>query len=157
LFWRNSGCSAEHKTPGIRFQTIPQRRKMLGILDWGTKIEENSRNFILKPFHGRDATRNSVLWNKKRSKLSEFCSEAFCQRKQASNSVCWSRIFCKTDIFHVIPFRSELRNRLFREPRNEHFLPRNNGNCSESIQGNFFRNEIPLLTLVHLSSGERTG
>ncbi len=33
-------------------------------------------------------------------------------------------------------------------PRNEHFLPQNNGNHSESIPRNFFRNEIPFPTLV---------
>jgi hypothetical protein len=32
LFGRNSGCSAERKSLGIPFQTIPQRRKMPGIL-----------------------------------------------------------------------------------------------------------------------------
>jgi hypothetical protein len=31
--------------------------------------------------------------------------------------------------------------------RNEQFLPRNNGSCSESIPRNFCRNEIPLPTL----------
>jgi hypothetical protein len=30
LFRRNSGCSAEHKTLGIPFRTIPQKRRMLG-------------------------------------------------------------------------------------------------------------------------------
>ncbi len=34
----------------------------------------------------------------------------------------------------------------FGMPRNEHFLPRNNGSCSESIP-EFFRDEIPLQTL----------
>ncbi len=29
-------------------------------------------------------------WKKNRSKLSEFCSEAFCGRKHALNSVCWN-------------------------------------------------------------------
>jgi hypothetical protein len=38
LFQRNSGCSAEQKTIGIPFRTIPQRRKMLGILFCGTNL-----------------------------------------------------------------------------------------------------------------------
>jgi hypothetical protein len=38
LFRRNSGCSAEQTTLGIKFRTIPQRRKKLGILYRGTKI-----------------------------------------------------------------------------------------------------------------------
>jgi hypothetical protein len=36
LFRRNSGCSAEQKTIEIPFRTIPQGRKMLGILFCGT-------------------------------------------------------------------------------------------------------------------------
>jgi hypothetical protein len=47
LSGRNSGCSAEHKTLGIPFRTIPQRRRMLGIMYHGTKIEANSRNSAL--------------------------------------------------------------------------------------------------------------
>jgi hypothetical protein len=37
LFQRNSGCSAEQKTVGIPFGTIPHGRKMLKILFHGTK------------------------------------------------------------------------------------------------------------------------
>jgi hypothetical protein len=54
----------------------------------------------------------------------------------ALNSVSWSRIFCKTNLFNVIPFHSELRNCLFRKPRNEHFLTRNNPNRSDYIPRN---------------------
>jgi hypothetical protein len=45
-FRRNFGCSAEKKTLGIPFRIIPQRRKKLGILYCGTKIEANSRNSV---------------------------------------------------------------------------------------------------------------
>ncbi len=51
---------------------------------------------------------------------------AFCGRKHAFNSVCRSRIFL-IQIFHVIPFCSEVRNWLFYKPRKEHFLLQNNG------------------------------
>jgi hypothetical protein len=37
----------EHKTLGIPFQTVPQRRKMLRKLDHGTKIKANSRKSVL--------------------------------------------------------------------------------------------------------------
>jgi len=69
-FRRNSGCSAERKTLGIPFRTIPWRKKMHGILYSGTKIEANPRNSV--PNHSAEEknSRNSVLWNKK-SKLSE--------------------------------------------------------------------------------------
>jgi hypothetical protein len=36
LLRRNSGCSAEQKTIGIPFRTIPWKRKMLGIFYSGT-------------------------------------------------------------------------------------------------------------------------
>jgi hypothetical protein len=50
---------------------------MLRILFSGTKIEENPWNSV--PNHSAEEknVRNSVPWNKNRSKLSEFRSEAF--------------------------------------------------------------------------------
>ena len=66
LFRRNSG---------IPFRTVPQRRKMLGILYHGTKIEANSRNFVRNHSAEEKTTRNSVPWNKNRSKLSEIVPE----------------------------------------------------------------------------------
>jgi hypothetical protein len=75
--------SAEQKTLGIPFRTVPQRRKMLGI-----------------PFRGKN-----------RSKFLEFLSEACLGLKHAVYSVCWRRrIFCKTNFFHAIFFRPEPRN-----------------------------------------------
>jgi hypothetical protein len=134
LFRQNSGRSSEQKTLGIPFRTIPQRRKMLGILYHGTKIEANSRNSVLNHSAEEKTTRNSVSWNKNRSKHLEFCSEPF--RGGENNSefryveqkknqtlgipfrscirqkhfVCRSRIFCPTNFFHTISFRSEPRN-----------------------------------------------
>ncbi len=43
-FRRNSGCSAEQKTLGIPFRTIPRKRKQLGIPFRRTKIVTNTRN-----------------------------------------------------------------------------------------------------------------
>ena len=52
-------------------------------------------------------------------------------------------LFCKTSFFRGIPLRSVPSFGIgssaeFGIPRNEHFLPRNNGNRSESIPRNFF-------------------
>ncbi len=99
LFRRNSGCFAEQKTLGITFRIIPQRRKRLGILYHGPRIEANSRNSVPNHSAEEKSTRNSVPWNKKRSKLSESGSEACLGQKHAANSVCWSRIFCQTNFF----------------------------------------------------------
>jgi hypothetical protein len=54
LFWRNSGCSTEQKTPGIPFRTIPQKRKMLGILFHGTKKGSKLSEFSSELFRGRE-------------------------------------------------------------------------------------------------------
>jgi hypothetical protein len=69
--------NAWKKTLGIPFRTIPRKRKMLGIPFHGTKIEANPRNSV--PNHSTEEknVRNSVPWNKNRSKLLEFRSEAF--------------------------------------------------------------------------------
>ncbi len=99
LFQWNSSCSAEQKTLGIPFRTVPQRRKMLRILYQGTKVEENSQNFVLNhsaeqkilgilfrtvpkrrktlriPFRGKK------MGGKNRSKLSEFRSKACLGKK----------------------------------------------------------------------------
>jgi hypothetical protein len=84
LFRRNSGCSAEQKTLGLLFQTFLQRREMLGILYRGAKIKANSRNSILNHSVEEKTTRNSVPWNKNRSKHLELCSEPFRGRKNNS-------------------------------------------------------------------------
>jgi hypothetical protein len=60
LFRRNAGCSAEQKTLEIPFQIIPERRKKLGILYRGTKIEANSRNSV--PKHVSDENTLSILF-----------------------------------------------------------------------------------------------
>jgi hypothetical protein len=96
-----SGCSAEQKT----FRIIPQRRKKLGILYRGTKKEANSQNFVPNYSSKEKPTRSSVPRNKKRSKFSEFRSEACLGQKHAVNSVCWSRIFVNK-LFSIFPFRA---------------------------------------------------
>ncbi len=145
---------------------------MLGILYRG----KNSRNSVLYHSAEERTTRNSVPWNKNRSKHLEFCSEPcrgrknnseFCSmeqkycrsklsefrseaclgRKHAVNSVCCTRIICRTNFFMLFPsvpsFGIDSSANLGM-PRNEQFLPRNNENLSEE----FFRNENPLPTLL---------
>jgi hypothetical protein len=138
LFRLNSGCSAEQKILGIPFRTVPQRRKMFGILYYGTKLEANARNSVLN--HSAEKKNNT-----------EFRSQACLRRKHAVNSVCLRRIFCKKKHFFM-PFPSVPSFVIDSSvklgmPRNEHFLPRNNGSCAESIPRNFF-DEIPLPTLA---------
>jgi hypothetical protein len=98
--------SAEQKTLEIPFRTVQQRRRMLGILYPGTKIEENSRISVLNhsadqktlriPFRTVPQRRKMLritFLGKNRSKLSEFCSEACLRQKHAVSSVYWSTIF----------------------------------------------------------------
>jgi hypothetical protein len=47
LFRRNSGCSAEQKTIGIPFRTIPRKIKMLGIPFHWTEIQANFWKYVL--------------------------------------------------------------------------------------------------------------
>jgi hypothetical protein len=60
LFRRNSGCSAEQKTLGIPFQTIPRKRNQLGIPFRGAKKEAKSRNSV--PKHVSDKNTLSILF-----------------------------------------------------------------------------------------------
>jgi hypothetical protein len=65
------GSSAEQKTLGILFRTLPRKRKQLGIPFSGTKIEANSkitfRTLLRKrkqleiPFHGTKKEENSWI------------------------------------------------------------------------------------------------
>jgi hypothetical protein len=108
-FRRNSGCSAEQKLSELRsepfrgrenssefrsveqkykqtlrisFRTLQRKRKQLRIPFRGTKLEASSRNFLPNFSAEEKTTRNSVPWNKKRSKLSELCSEPFRGREK---------------------------------------------------------------------------
>jgi hypothetical protein len=92
---------------------------MLGIPLRITKTEANSRNSVpkhLTTFEVRTKRFVKLFW-----------------------------LFLKANLFCVFSFHSKLRNRLFHGPRlaqNEHFLPRNYGNCFESILRIFFENSI---------------
>jgi hypothetical protein len=58
------------KVSEFRSETIPRKRKMLGIPYRGTKLKQNFRNFVLNNSAEEKTTRNSVPWNKDNSKLS---------------------------------------------------------------------------------------
>ncbi len=90
MFRWNSGCSAEQKTLGIPFRTVPQRSRMLGILNHGTKIQADSRN--------------SVLNHSVEQKTLGIQFQSMPRTKLAVSSVCWSRTFCKIIFFK--PFSS---------------------------------------------------
>ncbi len=129
MFRRNSGCSAEQKTLGIPFRTIPQKRKMLGILCHETKLEANSRNFVLN--HSAEQKTLGIAFQTvpQRSKMLEFRSEACLEQKHAVYSVCKSRIFFIKLTFFM-PFSSVPSLGIDSSvklgmPRNEHFLPWN--------------------------------
>ncbi len=121
-----------HSAEVIRFWTIPQKIKQLRIPFRGTKCKQ---------------THGILFWTipRKRQQLKEFCFEACLRRKHAVNSVCWSRIFFKLIFFMPFPpvpsFGIDSSVNLGM-PRNEHFLPRNNGSCSESIPQKIFRKKF---------------
>jgi hypothetical protein len=94
LFRRNSGCSAELKTLGIPFRTVSLKRKMLGILYSGTKIEANSWNSIPNHSVEEKTTRNSVPKH-----LTTF-------EVQTNHFVKLFWLFCKTNFLRIIPFRA---------------------------------------------------
>jgi hypothetical protein len=132
LFRRNSGCSAKRKNSR---NSVPkgsaEEKNVRNSVPWN-KIRSKRSEFHSEPFRGRENNSEfrsveqkykqalGILFRpfRGRDNNSEFRSEACLGRKHAVNSVCWSRIFAKTNFFHAISFRSELRNRLFRKLRN---------------------------------------
>jgi hypothetical protein len=108
---------------GIPFQTFQQKRKQLEILFRGAKKESNSRNSV--PNHSAEI---KLLRVECRGRLSDqICCASFLKL----------HFFAE---FHSVPFRA-LESELGM-PRNEHFLPRNNGNRSESVLQNFFETKF---------------
>ncbi len=139
MFRRNSGCSAG---PENSRNSVPnhsaEEKKSRNSVPWNKNRSKLSKFLNHSP--EEKLTQNSVMWNKIRSKFSVFRSEACLGQKHAVNFVCWSRIFCKPIFF--MSFRSvpnfEIDSSVKRMPRNDHFLPRNNGNHFESVLRNFF-------------------
>jgi hypothetical protein len=112
LFRRNSGCSAEQKTLGIPFRTVPQKRRMLGILYNGTKIEANSRIFVLN--HSVEQKTLGILFRtvpQRRKMLGisfrKARNELFLPRNNGSHSESIPRNFFGTKFrcqpYHLLP------------------------------------------------------
>ncbi len=110
---------------------VPNRsteEKMLAILYHGTKLEANARNSVLN-----HSAEEKTTWNSVPKHVSH--------EKMLSVLFAGSGFFVKLIFF--MPFHSVSGFGIdssinFGMPRNEHFLPRNNGSCSESIPRNFF-------------------
>ncbi len=121
-FRRNSGCSAEQKTLGIPFRTLPRKREQLGIpfrgtkqkqtpiilfptLLWkrtqlgipfrGTKIEANSWNSVPNHSAGENTTRNSLPCNKKQKKTLGMRFRTIPRKRNQLRTNCGSRTFQK--------------------------------------------------------------
>jgi hypothetical protein len=93
---------------------------MLGIPFRGKKIGANIRNSV--PKHVSDKNMRSILFG-------------------------GARFFVKLMPFSSVPSLGIDSSVYLGIPRNEHFLPRNNGNHSESIPRNFFGNSLANPTL----------
>ncbi len=124
-------CTVEQifkQTLGIPFRIILRKRKMLRIPFHITKIEANSQNSIPNQSVEEKTTQNFIPWIKNRSKLIVLLRYFDC--------------ILKTNFFCVFPFHSVSSFGINSSadlgmPRNEHFLPRNNGNRFVSIPRNF--------------------
>ncbi len=85
-----------------------------------------------------------------RPKISKIVSEKTTFEVQTNHLVKLLWLFCKNNICRIIPFRFELPNWPFHGLRNEHFIPRDNGNRSQSIPWIFSeRISVPQPYLLH--------
>jgi hypothetical protein len=92
FFRQNSVCSAAQKTLGILFQTVLQRKKMLGILYHGTKIEANSRNSILKHSAEENNSEFHSVEHKSKQTLGILFQTIPQKRKQLGVPFCGTKI-----------------------------------------------------------------
>jgi hypothetical protein len=98
---------------------------------------ESSRNSFPNRSAEEKNARKSVPWKKNRSKLSEFHSEACLGQKHAGRAGYFvKQIFLM--VFSSVPSLGIDSSVKLGMPRNEQFLPRNNGSHSESNPRNFF-------------------
>jgi hypothetical protein len=72
-----------------------------------------SRNSVPNPSTEEKTTRNTVPWNKNRSKLPLFCSEPFCGREHNSEFRSVKPYRCKFSEFRSEPFRGREHNSEF--------------------------------------------
>jgi hypothetical protein len=166
-FRRNSGCSAEQKISEFcsePFLGIPFRGTKTEALIICSEpfcgrehnsefrsVEPKQMQFLGIPFltipRKRTQLGNPFRATKNRNKLSKCPSEPFRGRETNLEQVGFGRACApcaaRTRRFGLIPFRSVPSFGIGSSaelgmPRNECFLPRNNGNRSESIPRNFF-------------------
>jgi hypothetical protein len=116
----------------ILFRTLPRRENNSKFLSVQQKIETNSRNVV--PYHSVEEkpTQNKTRQPNISKIVSERTTLMYRQIILLSNFAAVSAEFRSVPSFGI-GSSAELGM-----PRNESFLPRNNGSCSESIPRNFF-------------------
>ncbi len=126
---------------GIPFRTIPWKRTKLGIPFRATKIEIYSRNAVPNHSVGEKPTQNKM----RQLIISINVAEKMIFEIQTNYLVklfccCFVKLIFSAE-FHSVPFRPSfgiVSSAELGMPRNECFLPQNNGTRSESIPRNFF-------------------
>ncbi len=143
-FRRDSACFAEEKDLGIPLRTNSQKRKTLGIPSLTIFGGEKPRNSVPNNFFSEEKNFGILfLTNSRNRKHSKIHSKLFLGTENTRKKTTFVSCFVKLHYFaefHSDPFRSEVRNGLFLDTRNdtdEHFIPRNNKNRSEAIPRNF--------------------
>ncbi len=146
-FRRSSGCSAEHKSLGIPFRTLPRNRKQLEILFRGTKILGISRSVVPNHSAEEKTTQNITRQPKKVSEKTTF-------EVRTNHFVKLFCLFCKTDFLRGISFPSSFgtgSSAELRMAQNEHFLPWNNGSLPSLFRRIFSElNSVPNSSYVGL-------
>ncbi len=118
-FRRNSVYFAEEKNFGMQFRTIFWKRKTIPF----------------RTIFGRKKTRNSIPNHFQKRKHLKIHCKPFLGTENSKKTMTFVSCFVKLYYFCGIPFDSFDEHGI---PRNEHFFPRNNENCSESILRNVF-------------------
>jgi hypothetical protein len=131
---------------------MPHRRKKLGILYRGIKIEANSRNSVPNLLRKRTNSEFRSVEQKKKQTLgipfrSISRTKTHCQFCLLMQDFLYNQFFscCSVPSFGIDSSKK------LGMP-----LPLNNGNHSESIPQNFFGTEIPLPTLLLTNESLRT-
>ncbi len=112
-FRRNSGCSAEQKTLGIPFRTVPRKRRRLRIPFRWTKIEKTF-GIPFRTFSGRE--KNSEFPSgsfSRRENNSEFRSEPFSGRENYSEQNAAAQNFKKSGRKRTFELRTNHFDKLF--------------------------------------------
>ncbi len=129
--------STEEKNARNSVPWNKNRRKLSEFRSEPFRGTESSRNSFPNRSAEEKNARNSVPWKKNISRLSEFRSKACLGQKHAGRAGYFVKhIFLM--VFSSVPSLGIDSFVKLGMPRNEQFLPRNNGSHSESIPRNFF-------------------